>query len=323
MRPRLSSGTLDARVRAAWQTQLHAARKTPGLLVHLSRQRQELLPRFAALYQHLQSLPKRLRRHWQRRFRYSLAGVALVLTLQPSAAWAANLTAGTAAELITAITTANGNGEDDIIFLTADITLTAANNTTYGPTGLPVISSKIIILGQHHTLSRDSAAPDFRLLAINGSGHLAILNTTLSGGRMPDAGGGIAHGGGIANYAGQLLLAECTVSGNSASGHGGGGHSLTDGSDTVAIIYSTLSDNSAGSAGGGVGSFTYQSSRVTLSRTLIAGNINNAEIFSGIARRRTDRDEGSYFSRYEISLLGEKGGTGRWDPSWSGLLAAD
>jgi hypothetical protein len=41
---------LDARVRAAWQTQVVAAKKTPGLLSLLVRQRHALLPRFATAY---------------------------------------------------------------------------------------------------------------------------------------------------------------------------------------------------------------------------------------------------------------------------------
>lgn len=81
MRPRLSSGTLDARVRAAWQTQVGAAKKTPGLLSLLVRQRHALLPRFATAYHQLRALPRRRRRHWQRHWHASLGGLALLLTL--------------------------------------------------------------------------------------------------------------------------------------------------------------------------------------------------------------------------------------------------
>ena len=42
-------------------------------------------------------------------------------------------------------------------------TLTTVNNSTYGPTGLPVISSAITIEGQGSTIRRDSAAPEFRI----------------------------------------------------------------------------------------------------------------------------------------------------------------
>jgi hypothetical protein len=85
-----SSTPLAAATRAAWYSQLAIAKHTPSLLPRLMRQRHALLPRFAALYAQLRALPKRLRRQLQRHFRYSLAGIALALTLQPGTGWAAN-----------------------------------------------------------------------------------------------------------------------------------------------------------------------------------------------------------------------------------------
>lgn len=232
--------------------------------------------------------------------------------------------------MITAITTANGNGVADTITLTANITLTAVDNSTYGPTGLPVISSEITIVGNGRTLSRAGAAPEFRLLTIASSGDLTIQDTTLSGGKMPDASALLNDGGGIANYSGQLRLEGCTVSGNTADGDGGGIYSNTDGSDEVVIINSTLSGNSAGDVGGGVSilalddtssltinnstisgnsaddvgggvySFTFGSSIVTLRRTLIAGNTAT----NGGDEIRRFNAGGSSFTAANFNLFG-------------------
>jgi len=58
--------TLDARIRAVWQTQLAATVKIPGLLPELMRCRSELFPRFAACYTQLRALPRQVRRALQR-----------------------------------------------------------------------------------------------------------------------------------------------------------------------------------------------------------------------------------------------------------------
>ena len=82
---------LEARVRAAWQEQVAAAVKTPGLLPDLVHRRAELLPRFAAYYTQLQALPRRVRRALQRQWRQSLAAMALLLALGQSPALAATI----------------------------------------------------------------------------------------------------------------------------------------------------------------------------------------------------------------------------------------
>src|SRR5215471_8548432 len=147
-----SRSSFDAAILSAWRGQLAATGARRGLRTQLLQRRQELLPRFATLYRQLRALPRRLRKALQRRWGVSLASAALLLTLQPGTGEAANFTAGTATELVTAMNTANGNGEADTITLTADITLDAADNTTYGPTGLPVVSSTLTIAGNGHAI---------------------------------------------------------------------------------------------------------------------------------------------------------------------------
>src|SRR5215470_6359006 len=98
----------DAHVRAAWQTQLTAAKQTPGLLRLLVQQRHNFLPRFAAAYHQLRALPRRLRRRLQRHWRQSLAGLALGLTLGQSGVLADTINVdGTTCTLVNAIVTAN------------------------------------------------------------------------------------------------------------------------------------------------------------------------------------------------------------------------
>ena len=160
--------------RAAWQRQL-AADTRPGLLPALGRCPPELLPRFATYYTQLRALPRRVRRALQRQWRLPLAGVALMLALGQHPGLAATIPVGGACTLVDAITAANtdtatggcpaGSGADTIVLPAGSTqTLTEVNNDTYGPTGLPVISSVITIAGQGSTIARESAAPEFRLL---------------------------------------------------------------------------------------------------------------------------------------------------------------
>ena len=105
-----SASRTDVRTRAAWQTQVAAARQTPGLLPLLLRQRHALLPRFASAYHQLRALPKWLRRRLQRHWRASLGGLALLLTLGQAPALAVTINVdGTVCTLVDAITAANTN----------------------------------------------------------------------------------------------------------------------------------------------------------------------------------------------------------------------
>ena len=185
---------LDTDVQAAWHEQIAAARqRCRGLLPEIMRRRDELLPRFAAYYTYLRALPRRVRRALQRQWRLPLAGVALMLALGQSPGLAATIPVGGSCTLVDAITAANtdtatggcpaGSGADTIVLPAGSTqTLTSVNNNTYGPTGLPVISSVITIAGQGSTITRASGAPEFRLLAVNSTGDLTLQETTVSGG---------------------------------------------------------------------------------------------------------------------------------------------
>src|SRR5262245_9216050 len=236
MNPNLSSFFADVRTRSAWQTQIAAARHIPGLLPTLMQQRQTLFPRFAAAYRQLRALPQRMRRRLQRRYRHSLAGVALLMTLGVSAVLAYTITVdGTTCTLINAITTANSDtdtggcvqtpaataGADTVVLQPSSAhTLTATNNNTYGANGLPVVISEMTIEGNTSTITRDSGAENFRILAVSGTGKLTLKATTISGGVTSGSGGGIFNRNGL------VTLIDSTVSGNSADNEGGGIYNL-------------------------------------------------------------------------------------------------
>src|SRR5215468_1706294 len=109
MQDSLVPPTLDARVQVAWQEQVAAAAKTPGLLPELMRGQPELLSRFVAHYTQLRALPRRVRRALQRQWRLPLAGIALMLALGQPSAQAATITVNNSCTLVDAITAANAD----------------------------------------------------------------------------------------------------------------------------------------------------------------------------------------------------------------------
>jgi hypothetical protein len=134
--------------------------------------------------------------------------------------------------------------------------LTAVNNSAYGPTGLPVITSAITITGQGSTIARDSGALDFRILAVGNTGELTLQKTTVSRGISPFGGGG-----GVLNY-GILTVFNSIITGNFSS-YGGG----VANSGTGTVTNSTITGNSA-HYGGGV----YNGGILTITNSTIAGN---------------------------------------------------
>lgn len=68
-----------------------------------------------------------------------------------------------------------GAGADDIE-LTAEVLLTAVDNSTDGPNGLPSVTSEITILGNGFEIRRESLDA-FRLLHVAASGDLTMEST--------------------------------------------------------------------------------------------------------------------------------------------------
>lgn len=134
----------------------------------------------------------------------------------------------TATGLVYADCAAGNPGLGDMIVLPAggDFTLTAADNTTYGPSGLPVIFDFVTIQSPTTaTIHRDSVADPFRVLAVGREGQLVLERVTISGGRTPDPARAAdvtyaTVGGGALNL-GALHLNDAVISGNTAFAGGG------------------------------------------------------------------------------------------------------
>ena len=271
-------------------------------------------------------LPKYLQQHGRRlqhRMAWSLAGAALLLALGQGAAVAAtinvttsnpNIAADGFCSLIEAIVNANndaathadcaaGNGADTIVLpASANLTLSAVDNTTFGPTGLPVITSRITIEGNGATIARQVHAPGFSLMVVTGSGDLTLHHLTLSRsyfyaglrnygtasindsvisgngesgvfnrGSLTIENSSISantasfyyYGGGGVTNAGTLTIENSTISGND-SRYGGGVVNY----ETLTIVNSTISGNTGFFSGGGVTNWR----TLTIGNSTISGN---------------------------------------------------
>src|SRR6185369_10191868 len=124
-----------------------------------------------------------------------------------------------------------------------------ADNSTYGATGLPVVTSTITITGNGSgsTIERSSADP-FRLLAVAASGNLTLQNLTLQGGQAHYDGVDFITGGGgaILNNFGTCTVTKSTITGNTADQAGGGVYN----NGVLTLTNSTVSGNTADVAGG-------------------------------------------------------------------------
>ncbi len=160
--------------------------------------------------------------------------ILLVFSALTLVASAAVLKAGTGAQLVAAINIANGSVATDIIELTDDIVLTAVDNDSSGPNGLPAITTSLVLVGNGHSISRDTSAPQFRLFAVLGGffgyGELTLDNVRVADGDLssavPPASPCFANldicGGAIIVLAGDLTLRNGAILQNNAAYSGGG-----------------------------------------------------------------------------------------------------
>jgi hypothetical protein len=187
--------------------------------------------------------------------------------------------AGDTATLIADINTANSNGQSNTINLTASTyDFTSANNNTFGPNALPVITGNITINGNGAVLERDPSlgqSTPFRFFYVSGNqvasplgsqstgaatGTLTLENLTLEdglaqGGSSGTGGGGLGAGGAIFNM-GNLTLNGVTLEQNTAQGGSSGtgtstsGGSLGGSNPTTNGNFGVGGDGSSGLAGG-------------------------------------------------------------------------
>jgi hypothetical protein len=173
-------------------------------------------------------------------------------------------TAATTADLITDIGLADAAGGASTITLSAapssPYILTAVNNTTDGPAGLPVLAAGInlTIVGNGDTIERSTASgtPAFRLFDVYSGETLSLQNLTLQNGLAPSD-GVQAFGGAIFNT-GDLTLSGCTLQNNTAQGangvwaYGGAIYSI-DSTGELTLSGCTLQNNTAQGTIGAVG----------------------------------------------------------------------
>ncbi len=172
-----------------------------------------------------------------------------------------------------------GSGADTIV-LTGDVTLTEAFQTnSQGATGLPSVTSEIVLDGEHFVVRRQDSGPRFRIGHVDTTGNLTLKNTTISNGfaeflSFPDFDAEL--GGGLLNE-GVLTLTNSTVTGNEAGSaspfyeYGIGGGIATSG--ILRIYSSTISDNVAHSyLGGGAGLFVDGNTLIV--NSTISGNFD-------------------------------------------------
>jgi hypothetical protein len=184
--------------------------------------------------------------------------------------------------LIAAITEANTNGEDNTIFLDrGTYTLTAVDNNTDGPNGLPSIISSLTLIGagpENTVIERPVSSPTFRLMHVAGTGDVTLKQLTLAGGLL-----GVAppspfrRGAGLFNGGGRVTIIESIFMGNRAAGPGASGGALYNGDGSVSLINSILINNTAaGSEAGGGGIFNTPAGSVMIRRSTIANNTGTA-----------------------------------------------
>ena len=128
-----------------------------------------------------------------------------------------------------------------------------------------VINKSITISGLGPNLlavSRAQNAPAFRIFNLMPGRSVTIQGLTISNGLAPQFG----CGGGILDEGSSLFLIDCTVSGNSTDGTGGG--ICADANATLTIDSSTLSGNYAGDYGGGIAN----TGTLTINNSTLGGN---------------------------------------------------
>jgi len=122
--------------------------------------------------------------------------------------------------LIAAIHAANANGEANTIRLAAGAyTLTAEDNSTDGPTGLPSVTGTLTIAGAGAgvtTVERAADASKFRIFHVGSEGVLTLRRMTIRGGDAQ------VFGGGAVSANGSVLIHDAVITGNRAGSTGGG-----------------------------------------------------------------------------------------------------
>jgi len=216
------------------------------------------------------------------------AGVSIVLASPAVEAATFTCPGGDVTCLVAAIHAANANGQINTIRLgEGAYRLTAVDNSTDGPTGLPSVTSTLTIAGADAAVTiveRAAEASRFRIFHVGSEGVLTLRRMTIRGGDAQGFAGGAVRangsvfihdalitgnhaGGGSGVFGGNVVVTRTTVTGNfSPSGaivHVGPSGDLT-------IRNSTIAQNLAG---GGV--WFFSPGTLTIDDTVISGGSGN------------------------------------------------
>ncbi len=150
--------------------------------------------------------------------------------------------------LVSAISAANGSNGTVTLTSGCVYTLTTANNSTDGGTGLPVITGRVTVQGSGATITRSTAAGTaaFRIFDVASAGNLTLSSVTLSNGLANNG----AQGGGAIYSHGTLSVSGSTFTGNSSPATTGTSGGAINSSGTLTVTTSTFTGNTAQEGGG-------------------------------------------------------------------------
>ncbi|WP_328591528.1 right-handed parallel beta-helix repeat-containing protein [Methylotetracoccus oryzae] len=191
-----------------------------------------------------------------------------------------------------------GTGADTLRLLKPTFTKTGYDDLTYGPTGYPLITSKITIQGDPDgdgigvTVERSSAAttPSFRVFAVGPQGDLTLSRVTIRNG----AGSSFEYygGSGIFSSDGVLTLENSVVTGNT------GACAISGHRAEATLVESTVVDNNA------CGVDSWFGGHLELTRSVVSNNKND-----GI---KCGYDTNVHLSAIVVSGNAEAGISGGW-----------
>ncbi len=188
---------------------------------------------------------------------------------------------------------AAGSGADVIeLPAGATITLTEADNAgLQGANGLPLITSEITLNGNGATIERDAGlacnldettdAGEFRIAFVDNGADLTLNDVTLRNGCADGDPLGFAGDGGavLVWTSASLSIDNGTISGNRASGMGGG--LAASGADAVTLTQTAVTGNSAAGFSGG-GGIRFAGVTLTVEDSVISGNQVTGGIGGGL-----------------------------------------
>src|SRR5687768_5111735 len=234
-----------------------------------------------------------------------------------------NIPDGDVDALKNAMNAANANDETDVInlALNGNYILTAPDNSTNGPNGLPLVDNDVAgldltINGNGATIERSTAAgtPAFRILQLNFEAALSCDSLTLKDGLLDSPVFPSDRGAGIFLSHGSLTLTNCMLRGNTAL-LGGGIYSIAS---VVTLNDCTINENLA-NHGGGIYSVEGEltgSATSFLENNARGGGTANQPGFGGAIYSNSGNVDttvtltGCHFLGNDIVGLGQGGGAG-------------